>query len=204
MSEHILQPGSPLPPFHSGSVLKSADAANLVSSAAVLAGARKFEEETKARLAVEVEEQRKAGYAQGLREGLLEARAHNLKTVAETNKAMGGLHARICETAVACLRTILSEMPPAERIARAATAAMETVNLQQTVVLCVHPSQLREAGPVSQSLSQLMSGGARVECRGREDVEPGDCLLETPLGIIRCSLRDQLAAVEKALLASED
>lgn len=204
MSDHILQPGASLSAFRSGSLLKSADATNLVASAAVLSEARRIEQEIKTRLAIEVEEQRKAGFEQGLREGLLEARAHNLKTVVEINNAMADIHARICETTLACLRTILSEMPPAERIARAATAAMETVNLQQTVVLCVHPSQLRDAGAVSQSLSQLMSGGARVECRGREDVQPGDCLLETPLGIIRCSLEDQLAAVKKALLASED
>jgi flagellar biosynthesis/type III secretory pathway protein FliH len=95
-------------------------------------------------------------------------------------------------------------MPVAQRIQQAATLALESVNLQQTVVLCVNPSQLREAVPVSQKLSELMSGGARVECRGREDVQPGDCLLETPMGIIRCALEDQLTLINTALRKAQE
>jgi phage terminase Nu1 subunit (DNA packaging protein) len=84
---------------------------------------------------------------------------------------ISGLHHQICDVVTTCLRTLLKDMPPAQRIEQAATLALETVNLQQTVVLCVNPAELREAVPVSQKLSELMSGGARVECRGREDVE---------------------------------
>jgi flagellar biosynthesis/type III secretory pathway protein FliH len=49
-----------------------------------------------------------------------------------------------------------------------------------------------------------MSGGARVECRGREDVQPGDCLLETPMGIIRCALEDQLTLINTALRKAQE
>ena len=199
MSSHLLRIENDIPAVLSGSVLKAADALMLADAERVLVAAREIEARSKEEAAKEAELQRQDGYRKGLQEGLLEARLHNLETVAATSKMISGLHHQICDVVTTCLRTLLKDMPPAQRIEQAATLALETVNLQQTVVLCVNPTELREAVPVSQKLSELMSGGARVECRGREDVEPGDCLLETPMGIIRCALEDQLALINKAL-----
>ena len=199
MSSHLLRIENDIPAVLSGSVLKAADALMLADAERVLVAAREIEARSKEEAAKEAELQRQDGYRKGLQEGLLEARLHNLETVAATSKMISGLHHQICDVVTTCLRTLLKDMPPAQRIEQAAALALETVNLQQTVVLCVNPTELREAVPVSQKLSELMSGGARVECRGREDVEPGDCLLETPMGIIRCALEDQLALINKAL-----
>lgn len=199
MSSHLLRIENDIPAVLSGFVLKAADALKLADAERVLVAAREIEARSKEEAAKEAELQRQEGHRKGLLEGLLEARLHNLETVAATSKMVSGLHHQICDVVTTCLRTLLKDMPPAQRIEQAATLALETVNLQQTVVLCVNPAELREAVPVSQKLSELMSGGARVECRGREDVEPGDCLLETPMGIIRCALEDQLALINKAL-----
>lgn len=204
MSENLLQTSPDLPPLAAGSILRPATARALVEAETILAKAREIEATSREAAEREAEIQRKAGFEKGLQEGLLEARVHNLQAVSATSKAMANIHQQICEVVVSSLRSILREMPPAERIQQAATLALESVNLQQTVVLCVNPVDLQAAVPVSQKLSALMSGGARVECRGREDVEPGDCLLETPMGIIRCALEDQLAAIQKALLAAQD
>jgi flagellar biosynthesis/type III secretory pathway protein FliH len=204
MSESIVQTSPELPVLTTGSILRPATSRALVEAEIVLAKAREIEAKSREAAEREAEIQRKSGFEKGLHEGLLEARVHNLETVAATSKAMANIHQQICEVVVSCLRTLLRDMPSAQRIEQAATLALESVNLQQTVVLCVNPADLQAAVPVSQKLSALMSGGARVECRGREDVQPGDCLLETPMGIIRCSLEDQLAAIQKALLAAQD
>jgi flagellar biosynthesis/type III secretory pathway protein FliH len=204
MSSHLLRIENDIPAVLSGSVLKAADAMKLADAERVLAAAKEIEARSKEEAAKEGEAQRQEGYLTGLQEGLLEARLHNLETVAATSRMISGLHHQICDVVTTCLRTLLKDMPPARRIEQAATLALETVNLQQTVVLCVNPAELREAVPVSQKLSELMSGGARVECRGREDVEPGDCLLETPMGIIRCALEDQLALINKALNKAQE
>jgi flagellar biosynthesis/type III secretory pathway protein FliH len=204
MSSHLLRIENDIPAVLSGSVLKSADALQIADAERVLARAKEIEARSKEEAAKEAELQRQAGFEKGLKEGLLEARLHNLETVAATTKALAGIHGQICDVVTTCLRTLLKEMPAAQRIQQAATLALESVNLQQTVVLCVNPAELREAVPVSQKLSELMSGGARVECRGREDVEPGDCLLETPMGIIRCALEDQLALINEALRKAQE
>ena len=204
MSSHLLRIENEIPAVLSGSVLKSADALQIADAERVLARAKEIEARSKEEAAKEAELQRQAGFEKGLKEGLLEARLHNLETVAATTKALAGIHGQICDVVTTCLRTLLKEMPAAQRIQQAATLALESVNLQQTVVLCVNPAELREAVPVSQKLSELMSGGARVECRGREDVEPGDCLLETPMGIIRCALEDQLALINQALRKAQE
>jgi flagellar biosynthesis/type III secretory pathway protein FliH len=204
MSSHLLRIENDIPAVLSGSVLKSADALQIADAERVLARAKEIEARSKEEAAKEAELQRQAGFEKGLKEGLLEARLHNLETVAATTKALAGIHGQICDVVTTCLRTLLKEMPAAQRIQQAATLALESVNLQQTVVLCVNPAELREAVPVSQKLSELMSGGARVECRGREDVEPGDCLLETPMGIIRCALEDQLALINQALRKAQE
>lgn len=204
MSSHLLRIENDIPAVLSGSVLKSADALQIADAERVLARAKEIEAQSKEEAAKEAELQRQAGFEKGLKEGLLEARLHNLETVAATTKALAGIHGQICDVVTTCLRTLLKEMPAAQRIQQAATLALESVNLQQTVVLCVNPAELREAVPVSQKLSELMSGGARVECRGREDVEPGDCLLETPMGIIRCALEDQLALINQALRKAQE
>jgi flagellar biosynthesis/type III secretory pathway protein FliH len=204
MSSHLLRIENDIPAVLSGSVLKSAEALQIADAERVLARAKEIEARSKEEAAKEAELQRQAGFEKGLREGLLEARLHNLETVAATSKALAGMHGQICDVVTTCLRTLITEMPVAQRIQQAATLALESVNLQQTVVLCVNPSQLREAVPVSQKLSELMSGGARVECRGREDVQPGDCLLETPMGIIRCALEDQLTLINTALRKAQE
>ena len=204
MSSHLLRIENDIPAVLAGSVLKAADALKLADAERVLVAAREIEARSKEEAAKEAELQRQEGHRKGLQEGLLEARLHNLETVAATSKMISGLHHQICDVVTTCLRTLLKDMPPAQRIEQAATLALESVNLQQTVVLCVNPAELREAVPVSQKLSELMSGGARVECRGREDVEPGDCLLETPMGIIRCALEDQLALINKALRNAQE
>jgi type III secretion protein L len=204
MSSHLLRIDNDLPPVVSGPVLKSSQVIQIADAERVLAAAREIEARSKTDAAREAEVQRQESYRKGLEEGLLEARLHNLETVAATSKMVSSLHGQICDVVTTCLRTLLKEMPPAQRIEQAATLALESVNLQQTVVLCVNPAELREAVPVSQKLSELMSGGARVECRGREDVEPGDCLLETPMGIIRCALEDQLSLINKALRNAQD
>ena len=204
MSETIIHTSSDLSLLMAGSILRPSASQALVEAETVLAKAREIETKSRESAEREAEIQRKAGFEKGLHEGLLEARAHNLESVAATSKAMANIHQQICEVVVSCLRTLLRDMPPAQRIEQAATLALETVNLQQTVVLCVNPAELRQAVPVSQKLSELMSGGARVECRGREDVEPGDCLLETPMGIIRCALEDQLALIAKALRNAQE
>ena len=204
MSETIVHTSSDLSLLMAGSIMRPSTSQALVEAETVLAKAREIETKSRESAEREAEIQRKAGFEKGLHEGLLEARAHNLESVAATSKAMANIHQQICEVVVSCLRTLLRDMPPAQRIEQAATLALETVNLQQTVVLCVNPAELRQAVPVSQKLSELMSGGARVECRGREDVEPGDCLLETPMGIIRCALEDQLALIAKALRNAQE
>ena len=204
MSETIVHTSSDLSLLMAGSILRPSTSQALVEAETVLAKAREIETKSRESAEREAEIQRKAGFEKGLHEGLLEARAHNLESVAATSKAMANIHQQICEVVVSCLRTLLRDMPPAQRIEQAATLALETVNLQQTVVLCVNPAELRQAVPVSQKLSELMSGGARVECRGREDVLPGDCLLETPMGIIRCALEDQLALIAKALRNAQE
>jgi flagellar biosynthesis/type III secretory pathway protein FliH len=204
MSSHLLRIENDIPAVLSGSVLKAVDALKLADAERVLLAAKEIEARSKEDAAKEAELQRQDGYRKGLQEGLLEARLHNLETVAATSKMISGLHHQICDVVTTCLRTLLKDMPPAQRIEQAATLALETVNLQQTVVLCVNPAELREAVPVSQKLSELMSGGARVECRGREDVELGDCLLETPMGIIRCALEDQLALINQALRKAQE
>jgi len=204
MSETIVHTSSDLSLLMAGSILRPSTSQALVEAETVLAQAREIETKSRESAEREAEIQGKAGFEKGLYEGLLEARAHNLESVAATSKAMANIHQQICEVVVSCLRTLLRDMPPAQRIEQAATLALETVNLQQTVVLCVNPAELRQAVPVSQKLSELMSGGARVECRGREDVEPGDCLLETPMGIIRCALEDQLALINKALRNAQE
>ena len=204
MSETIVHTSSDLSLLMAGSIMRPSTSQALVEAETVLAKAREIETKSRESAEREAEIQRKAGFEKGLHEGLLEARAHNLESVAATSKAMANIHQQICEVVVSCLRTLLRDMPPAQRIEQAATLALETVNLQQTVVLCVNPAELRQAVPVSQKLSELMSGGARVECRGREDVEPGDCLLETPMGIIRCALEDQLALIDKALCNAQE
>lgn len=204
MSSHLLRIENDIPVTLSGTVLKSSEAFQLAEAESMLAAAKDIEQRSKEEAAKEAEIQRQEGYRKGLQEGLLEARVHNLETVAATAKMLAGVHQQICDVVTTCLRTLLKDMPPAQRIEQAATLALETVNLQQIVVLCVNPAELREAVPVSQKLSELMSGGARVECRAREDVEPGDCLLETPMGIIRCALEDQLALINKALRNAQD
>lgn len=204
MSDQLVQADSELPALAVGSILRGPAASAIAEAEGVLVAAREQAAKLIQEATTDAERLRQEGYQKGLREGLMEARVQNLETVAAISQTLAGLHTHICETVTVCLRTLLKELPPAERIQQSAALAMESVNLQHTIVLCVNPADLRAVAPVVQQLTTLMSGNARVECRGRDDIESGDCLLETPMGIIRCALEEQLAAINKALNSSED
>lgn len=203
MSTFHLQTDTSLPTFASKRILRQIDATRLAEAEQILNAARTLQSETTELAEKEFEKMRQEGFEKGLREGLLEARVHNLQTVADCGRFLAALHGQVCGIVESALRTILSELPPAERIHRAAALALESVNLQQTVVVCVNPADLKSAAAVSAELSKLMAGGARVECRGRDDIPPGNSVLETPQGIIRCGIEEQIEAVKSALLNSE-
>lgn len=203
MNAFHLQTDPSLPAFPSDRVLRQINATRLAETEHILNAARTLQSETTDRAEKEFQKKRQEGFEKGLREGLLEARVHNLQTIADCGRFLSALHGQVCGIVESALRNILSELPPAERIRQAAALALESVNLQQTVVLCVNPADLKSAAALSVELSKLMAGGARVECRARDDIPPGDSVLETPQGIIRCGIEEQIEAVKSALLNSE-
>jgi len=202
-TEHLITPDPTLPAFAGGSVIRRSDAIRLADSRVILETARADAEASALRASEEFERRRMEGFNKGLEEGLLEARRRNLEAVAATTQYFHGLHEQVCDMVVSCLRNIIVDLPPLERIRQVAMKALENTGPQEGLVLYLSPEDMPRASKMLAQLQASLPDGIRIEPRTRSDITPGECLLETPLGVVRSGIEDQLEMLRTTLLKSQ-
>jgi type III secretion protein L len=188
-----------LPPlFTPGSVVRAEDLPLLESAATMLAAAEKKSREIHESLEQQVAEAREEGRRQGIEEARAEASKIQIKAVADVSKYLASIQDHLLEALVGCMRRVVLDLPPRERMSQLLGKALADLGASQRVTLSVNPAN---AGVVNEALEQLASSipAAGIEVKVRPDLPEDACVLETPMGIVDASLESQLLALKSSL-----
>lgn len=199
MSELLALDGDIPPLLHSGKIVKAADLRLLREAANVLEKAREHAAGVNASLERVEEEARSRGEARGLEEGRREAAVQHWKTILSTVSYLRGIEESLVRTVTDSLRRIVMEIPPQERIVQLVGRALQDLSAVQKVVVNVHPDDVRVVTSEVNAMETSLPAGVFIEVRQRPDLSPGNCLLETPLGVVDASLEAQLQAMHESL-----
>ncbi|QQY07599.1 MAG: hypothetical protein JMM75_03005 [Candidatus Xiphinematobacter sp.] len=106
----------------------------------------------------------------------------------------------MAETIIEAVRILIQTTPDAERVLQLAAAAVERLQQQSWIVLCVHPEDIDGVNILLEGWKKIfLPRQMRVETRSSEEVGRGDCVLESPIGRIDVSLEAQLKVIQEQM-----
>ena len=143
-------------------------------------------------------EARGEGRRQGLEEARAEASRIQLKAVADVSKYLVSIQDHLLEVLLGCIRRVILELPPRERMSQLLGKALDDLGASQRVTLSVNPASLTIVNEaIAQLGSRIPAGG--IDVKVRPDLAEEACVLETPMGIVDASLESQLLALKSSL-----
>ena len=170
----------------------------------ILAVAEQEAERIKAEALRFREEQVRAGYEEGRRQGYEEALKGLAKIEEEYARLAERIEPELVKLSLGIARKILGaeiEMRP-EAIAQIVAQALKTVRHTRDITIRVHPSHVAALEGMRQTLLGVLSRAREFSIRGDESMRPGGCVIETELGTLDGDLDTQLALIERALRAT--
>ncbi|QQY08477.1 MAG: type III secretion system stator protein SctL [Candidatus Xiphinematobacter sp.] len=190
-----------LPPVHQQGKILKASSYKTVSSAIELLEISKTEAQKRRQEAeVEWRRQQELGYQKGSEMARQEAMRHHWATIANTLDYLSALQEQMAETIIEAVRILIQTTPDAERVLQLAAAAVERLQQQSWIVLCVHPEDIDGVNILLEGWKKIfLPRQMRVETRSSEEVGRGDCVLESPIGRIDVSLEAQLKVIQEQM-----
>ncbi|MBX9577267.1 MAG: type III secretion system stator protein SctL [Chthoniobacterales bacterium] len=185
-----------------GPVIHREEMALCREAVTLLEEARKQGAEIVASSQKEFERQKKLGMEQGLQEGRDAAIAHHLKTVLASLDYYEQSRGQLVTLVTSCLRRLILDLPPEERIYQLVGEALDSFKQQTRLILQISPKDQESVEKAIAKLQPRMPAGSTIEVRMHEELSPGSCVLESPLGLVDASLESQLAILESSLLVA--
>ena len=179
-----------------GRLLSAAEAGLYGDAAAALATARMEAEALLARAA----DAAQAAHDAVLRDAADAARLQTSRTLAETaaasRRAMDALAPSVATVIGQAMARLLGDLDVATAVAAAARHAVGELAARQAVLVHVHPAC------TGATRTALLGWGDGVRVTGDDALPEDACTIETPAGIVRAGLREQLAVLQAALHAA--
>lgn len=192
--------GNNLLPAPGSRVIKSADLAILYEGQAILDAARQRAAEIELAAEEASELRRQEGYDDGVLEGRMEHMEKMLETAMQAVEYLESLEESLVRVVGGAVRKIIGELDDNERIVRVVRNALVTVRNQQRVLVRVAPS---DEAAVRESLGVMLKsapgGVSFLDMSPDPRMSPGECMLESELGVVDASLETQFRALEHAL-----
>lgn len=192
--------GDALSPASGSRVIRARDYSALLEGNALLEAARERAAAMEARAALDAEARREEGYRDGVMEGRMEQAEKMMETALQAVEYIEGMEETLVRVVGAAVRKIIGELDDDDRIVRIVRAALVTVRSQQRVLIRVAPSDepaVREA--LAAMLRSAPGGVSFLDVSADPRMSPGDCILESELGVVDAGLETQLGALERAL-----
>ncbi|MBQ9405882.1 MAG: HrpE/YscL family type III secretion apparatus protein [Desulfovibrio sp.] len=192
--------GSVVKPAPGVRILRAAEYARLLDAQTLLDDVHAEVETIKERAETAYEERKKQGYEDGVLEGQMQQAEKMLETGMQAVEYLEGLERQIVEVVTTAVRKIIGDLDDKERIVRVVRTALDQVRGRQHVVVRVCPE---EEPQVREALASMLSSSAAssLEVVADQRMKPGDCTLESEMGVVEAGLGVQLKAIEKALAA---
>lgn len=185
-----------------GPIIHQEEVALCQEAISLLQEAHKKSEEIVGSSRQEFERQKKLGMEQGLQEGRDKAIVHHLKTVLASLDYYEQSRSQLVRVVTSCLRRIIMDLPPEERVYQLVGEALDGLKKQTHLTLQINPKDQEAVERAISKLQLRMPAGSTIEVRMHEELSPGACVLESPLGLIDASLESQLSILENSLLAA--
>jgi type III secretion protein L len=190
---------SSVAPAESVRLLKAKDWAIYCQADELLKKAEEEAERVKLQAKEAFEQEKKLGYAQGLEDGRLELSEQMMDTVTKALDYLESLEGDMVTLVKEAIKKILGGLPDQEVITGVVRKALSLAQSQRRVILRVSN---QDKPFVQEKLAEFMRDYASIEfvdLVGDSRLNPGDCLLESELGVIDTGLGTQIKAISNTL-----
>ncbi|WP_233238518.1 HrpE/YscL family type III secretion apparatus protein [Bordetella sp. LUAb4] len=182
-----------------GKVVRASDYSRWVQAKHVLGEARVQAKAIRDHARQDHAAERERGYQEGLRE----ARATQVAEIAETlRKArayLDGIENEMVDLVMDCVREVIGELDPRERIVRIVRGAIARARRQKQAVLRLHTEDVSAVLAWRDDLLTEFPGIEDLDIVATAQMARGACRVETDIGVIEAGVDAQLAALEQAL-----
>lgn len=182
-----------------GKVLKANDYLTYKTATEIIQEAKKDAQS----IVAEAEEAYRAkkvdGYLLGIKEGRAELVAKMIETTDKVNGYVHDIETQITEVVVTAMAAILGEFDDDELTLRVVRKALNKLQGQQQITLRIAPDQTKI---IEQTLQEMTNSSLLIKVVADIHMQSGQCVLESELGLVECSIDDQMYAIKKAMTLS--
>ena len=197
-----LAPGAPV--IRAADYLALVDARALCEAArqeaaGILAEARRQADAIVAEADQHREGEKARGYAEGRAEAEAEAADRRITLAVGTADYIESLEESVVELVISGVRKILGSFDDRALAVRVVSGALAVMRNQKQVTLRVSPDNAESLREQLDTLLSSHPGIGMIEVVADPRLKPGDCVLESDLGIVDAGLHTQLDRLEAAL-----
>ncbi len=181
-------------------IVPSEEFSTLVSAAEVVEEVKKDAEEFRKETSAEAEKTKEKAYQEGFEQGLASFNEHLLVLDKELKHIREDIQKKILPLALKAARKIVGEelaLHP-DRIVDVVLTALKPVTQHRKIIVYVHPDDLERLEKSKSKIKKVFDHLESLSLQGRDDIEPGGCVIETEAGIINAQLETQWRALESA------
>lgn len=181
-------------------LIRAEEYSRLLEAGELLAAARGRADAIRAEAEEAYETRRREGYEDGVMEGHMEQAEKMMETAMQAVEYIENIEETLVKVVTSAVRKIIGEMDERERIVRVVRTALVSVRSQQKVLIRVCPADepaVREA--LAAMIASAPGGVSFLDVSADPRMKPGDCILESELGVVDAGLETQLRALENAL-----
>lgn len=192
--------GDTIAPNPGTRLLRAEEYSRLIEAGELLAAARDRAEAIRAEAEEAYEARRREGYDDGVMEGRMEQAEKMMETAMQAVEYIENIEETLVGVVTSAVRKIIGELDEKERIVRVVRTALVAVRSQQKVLIRVCPADeaaVRDA--LSAMIASAPGGVSFLDVSADPRMKPGDCILESELGVVDAGLETQLKALENAL-----
>lgn len=192
--------GDTIAPHPGTRLLRAEEYSRLLEAGELLAAARDRAEAIRAEAEEAYEARRREGYDDGVMEGRMEQAEKMMETAMQAVEYIENIEKTLVGVVTSAVRKIIGELDEKERIVRVVRTALVAVRSQQKVLIRVCPADeaaVRDA--LSAMIASAPGGVSFLDVSADPRMKPGDCILESELGVVDAGLETQLKALENAL-----
>jgi type III secretion protein L len=145
------------------------------------------------------EEEKKRGYEEGLERGRAESIEHMIDYVGRAVEGYAIFEQRVVDLVMSALGQIIGQMDDKELIVRVVKKVLEPAKNQKRVTIRISPNQVPAVESEVDSIKAKFGTIDFVDIVRDERLNPGDCIVETEVGVVDGRLDKQLESIKKSL-----
>lgn len=157
-------------------------------------------DEYRLKIAKECEELKEQALKEGFQEGFQQWAEHIAKLETEITNVRSEMEKVVGKAALMAAKKIVGREIELSQdtVADIVTNSLKSVSQHKKITIYVNPKDLTIVEVHRNKLKEIFESLETLSLRGRDDIKPGGCIIETEGGIINAQLENQWQALENA------